>query len=106
MTKYAELIARLEAAEVGSDDLTIDVLEAAGETWSRLAYYQVSKSLDAALALAERVIAWGHPAIWCEDMFEDGTCVWAADVNDRTCYSKTPATALCAAILKALEAKQ
>jgi hypothetical protein len=102
--KHAELIARLEAAEMGGDDLDDAVSDAAGVTLS----YSWTTSLDCALALAERVLPLGSWRIERE-----GAVFWAKIWWDREgkaghkyADAKTPALALCIAILKALEAKQ
>ena len=92
MTKHAELIARLEAAEVGNYDLTIDVLEALGLPWSRLANHQVTTSLDAAIAPAERL---GLDA--CELLFNV--------LNEGEVRVGRLPLALCIAILRALDSQ-
>jgi len=121
MTEYAELIARLEAAEVGPDlDASICVLlqyggpnsdgatnvRTDGDWEGDLLFEQgsdeccnpipaVTTSLDAALALAERV-------------FGEEEAVWMLRevLADFTGPIKLLPVALCISILKALEAKQ
>lgn len=119
-----DLIARLEAAEAGSLDLSKAVMLSFGFTWRGLNYWNdadeiwrgsgaVTESIDAALVLASRVLpGW-----------EFGTYINRPDVNGRrftkieahrwrdvgpeyafACASSkasTPALALCAAILRA-----
>lgn len=106
-----DLIARLEAAEVGARELDhlIFMHTAPMEVsshWSpndRMTLY--TTSLDAALALAERVLpGWG----WCMRTDETGQCfanVFPGNPNiDRIFYDAYAAThpiALCIAILRA-----
>ena len=125
----AELIARLEAAEVGSRELGRDILVALnvvreiepclfygagnedvwhfGDAIEAEGLWHVlpdpSSSLDAALALAERVLPLGSWRIERE-----GSVFWAKIWWDREgkaghkyADAKTPALALCTAILKA-----
>lgn len=119
--KHAELIARLEAAEVGCAEMGHDVwVMVTGESIlsdDRPASERyplvrdgardgscippVTTSLDAALALAERVMVG--------DKWEFGVTgyeVVTANLAGFIGVAKTPALALCIAILKALEAKQ
>jgi len=108
--KHAELIARLEAAEVGGNALSIDVLEAiTGGDWRPgdgthrfinngdgtigIEVTPVTTSLDAALALAERVGL-------------DPLAVLEAVVKMRHPLVEQLPRSCCIAILKALEAKQ
>lgn len=121
--KHAELIARLEAAEVGSRELDAYV-ECASHGWNLVgwnagwylaevggAVQQMSPplpcttSLDAALALAERVL----PGCRCiAERDHDGTgwaCVRASEDSERFMTdAHTPALALCISILRALDA--
>lgn len=139
MTQHAELIARLEAAEMGSreldalvhvavaDDPNTYVVEPHPDSmfshqpgWYRtgndlsVLADPVTTSLDAALALAERVLPSAYLGIQQNRGVEAG-CSWSAFLE---CYDKqveamesietdahTAPLALCIAILKALEAK-
>lgn len=121
-----DLIKRLEAAEVGSRELDLRVFEkfdlVDGERWSDadLEYAltdpdrtinppRLSQSLDAALALADRVLpgwAW-MVRYWPEDQ-GSGVAGWTAyvretdrDLVDSGPVFSTPALALCIAILRA-----
>jgi hypothetical protein len=130
-----DLIKRLKEAEVGSAELSAHVIKAAlapAETWvaqspfngawliyerrekprlwepgGSLRNLSPTESLDAALALAERVLpGWG----WCMRTDDTGQCfanVFPKCPNtDRIyfdVYAATPALALCAAILKATD---
>ena len=102
------LITRLEAAGAGSIELDVAIWDAMGG-WSVSHPPAYSSSLDAALALAERVLpdwAWEirldrggasvqtAPAWWMEGLA-------APDEGGVSCDGKTPALALCIAILKA-----
>lgn len=118
-----ELIEKLEAAEVGSRELDALVFCALNPGWREGRGIQagaviragsmrtpdlVTASLDAALALAERVLpnhkGWGiathqenkFGAVMAHDPFGNSGGVEA--------YGKTPALALCIAILKAKSA--
>lgn len=96
MSKHAELISRLEAAEVGSDDLDCEMHDAAtGEENFVHGIYSYTTSLDAALALAERVFG-AEEAVW---MLREVLVDFSSDI-------KRLPVALCIAILKALEAQQ
>ena len=117
------LIARLEAAEVGSRELDAHVEVAARgfeaaktglarEHWAvwrasssgivsdgatQYASAPVTTSLDAALALAERVLGNG-PCV----LHRNGPSEWGFTyVDDDTAYAATPALSVCAAILRA-----
>lgn len=119
-----DLIARLEAAEVGSRDLDADAHGAVGTIFSRPItpedrYYghlyepknvsifipealtPVTTSVDAALALAERVLpgwAWElYAAYEIKGVMRYGCNLGEED----TTYAHTPALALCCAVLKA-----
>lgn len=133
--RFAELIARLEAVEVGSMELDAAICITLGYVGNNQGYsplnvrisdgddewldYElgpvpytapipdVSQSLDAALALAERVL----PGCRCiAERDHDGSgwaCVRVSEGADRfMADAKTTALALCISILKALEAKQ
>lgn len=128
------LIERLEAAEVGSRELDYAIMDALGysnisdprdaiECWRGLdgkARYEnavYSRSLDAALALAERVLP-GHAMNVCKDQGPpDGPDFrWSSVIARHSLegpvgrpgwwfgVSDTPALALCIAILKSKEA--
>lgn len=116
------LIARLEAAEVGSRELDAHVEVAArgfdaaktglarehwaawrasssgivGDGATQYASAPVTTSLDAALALAERVLP--DAKVIAVSRTERG---WGAGVNGYVVKSKPPALALCIAILRA-----
>jgi len=102
------LIARLEAAEAGSHELDKAVAVACGSTinvWAEIAadgtflgsVRPVTTSLDAALALAERVLGNG-PCV----LHRNGPTEWGFTyVDDDTVYAATPALALCIATLRA-----
>lgn len=122
------LIERLEAAEVGSRDLDAEVasaLEDGEVVWIQNRYiegsnpairrpsanhlvgfvnapcYAYTTSLDAALALAERLNLNGPLVI-----HRNGPAEWGVTyIDDDTVYGPTPAIALCIAILKAKETK-
>lgn len=133
--KHAELIARLEAAEVGSRELDALVCVSLGYVGNNQGYAprnvrisdgdgewldyelgpipytaripEVSQSLDAALALALRVLP-PHGPINLGIMGSAVVCIEAldpcADYLSPNVYAKTPALALCIAILRALDA--
>lgn len=64
----------------------------------------VTTSVDAALALAERVLPGCDPGVCLEQRLETGRTIWAGwvDLNPGTSqFAATPAAALCLAILKA-----
>jgi len=98
-----DLLARLEVAEAGSLELDVAIWDAMGG-WSVAHPPAVTTSLDAALALAERVLPG------CRCMVErdfDGNG-WAMVQRSGTFNAErvmtdgnTPALALCAAVLKA-----
>jgi len=115
------LIEKLEGAEVGSRELDGDVLKATGHGYHMdfgNGWYarpghneriygngpsQVTTSLDAALALAERMLpGW----VWMVERHKDGRAtVWLHEFSaygeGDTTEGNTPALALCAAILRA-----
>lgn len=107
------LIARLEAAEVGSRELDMAVHKAATGENMGFATPDASRSLDAALALAERVLP-GYAMNVCLDKDRDGTLLkWSSQVARHGLsgpvgrggwwfgIAPTPALALCIAILRA-----
>lgn len=112
----AELIARLEAANVGDLDLSADVIEATGTpvprdvpiTW--LEGHEcapVTTSLDAALEMAERVLPLGS---WALKSAPNQDCLATLYFTDykfvsrcKTAYGRTSPLALCIAILRALD---
>lgn len=115
MTKHTELIARLEAAEVGSRELDAEVwdIEDDRPRWSFGDDFPIYKrdpddsvafdspppyttSLDAALALAERVGL--KPALALMTVMAGANCGAGSTVADLARYA-------CIAILKALDAK-
>lgn len=103
----AELIARLEAAEVGSIKLDGElrwVLE--GTDYAPSNY---TTSLDAALALAERCLGLGSWRIERESENSFWVKLWLSN-NDRSFHShsnaKTAPLSLAAAILRALDAQE
>lgn len=101
------LIARLEAAEVGSRELDYAIkawLEPIDEFWALRVAADWTTSLDSAIALAERVVPGAE--IWIGRI--DGQ--WEADCEPVGCEKhsrfvdhkgRTPALALCTAILRA-----
>lgn len=114
---------RLEAAGEGSEKLSADVLAACFPR-KPFIYSDVTESLDAALALAERVLGKGidwaiylNWAIRTDEPDLDGGGWEATDTTVRGCWvrvfggpyalrnvtgeARTPALALCAAILRA-----
>ncbi len=115
-----DLIKRLEAAEAGSRELDFAIMAHFGYTnisdprdaldcWrgsdgkSHFENATFSRSLDAALALAERVLpGWGWSAGGSR-----GEHYGRLDTPDgcdfEEAYASTPALALCAAILKATD---
>jgi|GEM_PF-2567366 len=130
--KHTDLIEALEAAEVGSRELDarlwmalvecdrmwrywapVDENHGHGEPSPGALYYaphcaqvfvtpEVTTSLDAALALAERVLGNGP----C-NLHRNGPAEWGFTYVDcDTAYAATPALALCAAILRAREGGQ
>lgn len=106
-----DLIARLEAAEAGSLDLSKAVMLSFGFTWRGLNYWNdadeiwrgsgaVTESIDAALALASRVFPGSGANI---NTFTN-TVTFARSLVHmaaETTEAATPALALCAAILRA-----
>jgi len=131
MTDHTSLIARLESAGEGSKALSMDVVEACGDCAHRETEYYciqgdsgftctacgedphrpaiapVTTSIDAALALAQRVLPGCCPGVaknvhrrdwyaWIGDKHEEGPL----DLGNGR--SGSPALALSAAILKAL----
>jgi len=135
MTAHSELVARLEGASEGSSELSAHVIKAAlapEHTWVEQSKFNgvwciyerpekpriwevsgslrgasVTESIDAALALAERVlpgraagvsqqIHHGHWYAWLTLVGADGDPWTEAGAN-----APTPALALCAAILRA-----
>lgn len=111
----AELIARLEAAKEGSRELDILVALATTHIYGFdseeeiAGYPSVTTSLDASLALSERVLErWA----WEIRVDESGATVQAApgwwmeglaapDEGGVSCDAATPALALCIAVLRA-----
>lgn len=124
LTDHAALIERLEKAEAGSqaaldsvDDLRAALGFGARNTRARyLCWSALGGSIDAALALAERVLKG-----WKRSLFEHGDG-WMARVQapdeklpdgrgwvsgpDAWAKHSDPATALCIALLKALRSQQ
>lgn len=91
------LIARLEAAEVGSRELDLVVVRAIGEDGDLLGWPPYTTFLDAAFALAERVLGNG-PCV----LHRNGPNEWGFTyVDDDTAYATTPALSVCAALLRA-----
>jgi len=101
------LIARLEAAEVGSRELDKEILAAFGFTWRGMAYWNcedemwsgpsaLTRSLEAALALAERT---GVRRLW--NLWKSNSGYVASFEGDIYSRSSTPALALCIAVLRA-----
>jgi hypothetical protein len=108
-----DLIKRLEEATAGSADLDREVERALrvvpmglreDGTWGQK-QRPWTASLDAALALAERVLpGW----CWMIERHKNGTATawlheWNAYGEGEQVVSNTPALALCAAILKATD---
>lgn len=118
MTTPSEtLIRRLEDAEVGSFDLDKALLAHFGFTWRGMAYWNaageiwsgpraLTRSIDAALALVERVLPGSKPGVMVEERIGErvqwGAWV-SADLSERPTFAWSPALALCIAMLKALE---
>lgn len=107
------LIERLEGAEAGSRELDEALCEALSIIFARFAWDNgtnsstcapVTTSVDAALALAERVLPGSR---WeCGvNSYEGAWAVVYADLVGTGGCSSTPALALCIAILKAKETK-
>ncbi|WP_296200539.1 hypothetical protein [uncultured Hyphomicrobium sp.] len=106
------LIARLEAAEVGSHELDKAVSVACGSTiqvWAETAsdgtflgsVRPVTTSLDAALALVERVLPGWSWEIYTAYQIK-GLMKYGCNLDEQdTAYAFTPALALCLAVLKA-----
>jgi hypothetical protein len=108
-----DLIKRLEEAEEGSADLDREVERALGVipvgvredgTWG-LKQRPWTTSLDAALALAERVLPGLY--MWKVEFDDEPTSTpaWAKVYakRDGQSFAHTPALALCAAVLKATD---
>lgn len=131
--KHAELIARLEAVEVGSRELGRDILVALNQVHEvdEFTYYGIgteqvwhfgehaeddgkyhilpdpSSSVDSAIALAERVLPG---FVWRVESHSSGmfdAALWADPDDNHVGYGRSvyPALALCIAILRALDAK-
>lgn len=120
------LIARLEAAETGSDELSAHVMQAlvvpngrveqsrfngvwciyiGDRLWQERGWWRpdgwpVSTSLDAALALAERVLPGWQIGMWTTKQNAVGS-VLREDGGAFDATSSTPALALCIAVLRA-----
>jgi len=131
MTAPTDLIERLEGASVGSRELDFAVAKASGsevrEGWAEFyadgdfggSVKSYTTSLDAALALAERVLP-DHAMNVCKDQGppEGPQFLWSSVVARHSLegpvgrpgwwfgVSDTPAIALCIAILKALRASE
>ncbi|WP_303718049.1 hypothetical protein [Brevundimonas naejangsanensis] len=100
------LIARLEAAHatgiiMESEAIALQSalgLEDAHDTdWKQCCWNALRGSVDAALALAERVLGNG-PCV----LHRNGPSEWGFTyVDDDTAYAATPALSVCAAILRA-----
>lgn len=109
MVDMQELIARLEEAEAGSRELDREIGEItrapmgnAGDVVG-LGYAHFTTSIDAALALAERVLPDARVTIntgsgWARLLTKDGRYDYGFFASAR---AATPALALCIAILKA-----
>ena len=109
------LIARLEAAEVGSFALDKQILAALGFTWRGMAYWNsenemwsgpsaLTRSLDAALALAERVLEERGPININVCLAGSAQAqIYPVDPcgPHEQAVASTPALALCIAILRA-----
>lgn len=116
MTKHAELIAKLEVADHGSYEIDGEILNVAvlhGFDYKGGPVPLFSDSIDAALALAERVL----PGYWWlvrsdegeSDSFANMGLIGTNPNMGAPCYpafAPTPALALCISILRALEAQQ
>lgn len=128
-----ELIARLEAAEVGSGELDAlvyvtvandpntyvvdphpDSMFSHKPGWYRtgndlsVLADPITTSLDAALALAERVLP---DVIWRVERFDDkafDAAIWDDPLDNRIGFGRAtaPAIALCIAILRVLDAQE
>ena len=108
-----DLIARLEAAEAGSLDLSKAVMLSFGFTWRGLNYWNdadeiwrgsgaVTESIDAALALASRVFpGFGWGMVQGSGERAKANVTPANADHGFTATAATPALALCAAILRA-----
>jgi len=115
------LVERLEAAECGSRQLDYEIREAVNDPhWNLRVPADWSQSLDAALALAERVLPGFHCHIGDLPVSDDadhephhkfGALLYNPEpyVRNRKDFMEHGATrplALCAAILKALNPEQ
>jgi hypothetical protein len=99
---HAKLIERLEKAVGANDDLSVDVLKSLGE---RPSFGHVTNSIDATLALVERIGAG-----WSLHQLHHGKELWSAYVCDPDNFNnefegehKSPAIAILIALLKAVE---
>lgn len=100
----AELIARLEAAEVGSMEFDGEV-SAATVGWLEHDGSPITTSIDAVIALAERVLSSKE---WMIVKSTEGvTAEYAvAFIPETFGYGATAPLAACAAILRALDAQE
>jgi len=113
MSDLLNLIDKLEKAEAGSRELDNDIWEALDlgvvqHPWGKEYTYarHVTTSLDAAIALVDRVFRNNQKVI---RTFPDGTndvVMWNHEVGTDTVAGATVALSLCTALLKALQAKE
>lgn len=104
MADMQELIARLEAAEAGSIELDVAIWDAMGG-WSVSHPPAYSSSIDAALALAERVLPdhMRGPISLCIAGSAEAYIDHVDPCGDSVkAFGKTPALALCICILWAI----
>lgn len=117
------LISQLETAEAGRRELDAFMFCAFNEGWRPGKGIQlggviktgtmrtpepVTTSLDAALALAERVLPGCEPGVMVEQRLPDRTIwgAWTSVKEPDDVFAKGPALALCIAILRATEASR
>lgn len=116
MTDLQALIDKLEKAEAGSASLDLALSKAAEPYGMHLAAMVLASkpttSLDAAIALVERVLPGVGWEVITGSRCPGEACFWArvfADgkVSNKTqSHALTPSLALCTALLKALHAKE
>jgi len=113
----AELIERLEKADEGSLELDKAILMSFGFTWRGMNYWHhddrtmwrgptfFTRSLDAAVALAERVLPDVGWSVATNRIDRRRVArLWTGEIDDGKAHAgASPAIALCLAILKAME---
>lgn len=113
MSDLQELLARVEGAAHGSLNLDVAIMDLVWPDWRAEedhSLHFVTSSVDAALALAERVLrGWSWMVIsrgYRDGVYQGGPGCWMASPLssggwDVEVFGKTPALALVAAIIKA-----